>query len=251
MSTRCTVPLLLALALAAPLPAAAQFHASLAPRDGATAQGWSGRGELGFAMAKGNTDTQTFVGKLDFGYSDERRKYAFGASAQYGEDSGVQSARRYEMHGTAGIRLDERSYVYGSLRNGRDDFASYEYQWTTAAGYGLEALRSDEQRLSLELGPGYRLAKEQGTRVHHREAIARGLVDWSYKLTDTTSLVNTLLVESGGDNTFARNVLGVRVAVNASLAMKAGLETRYNSRVDPGVHNTDNLTTVNLVYDFK
>lgn len=242
---------LLLLVLAAPLPAAAQFHASLAPRDGAAAEGWHGRGELGFAMSRGNTDTQTFLGKLDFGYSDARRKYAFGAATRYGRNDGEESARRYDAYGTAGIRMNERSYVYGSLRSERDAFASYEYQWTAAAGYGLEALRGEDQRLSLEIGPGYRLAKDQGIRVHHDEAIARGLLDWNYKLTDTASLMNTLLVESGGENTFARNVLGVRVAVSESLAMKAGLETRYNSDADDGLHNTDNLTTLNLVYDFK
>ncbi|HET6436065.1 MAG TPA: DUF481 domain-containing protein [Xanthomonadaceae bacterium] len=237
--------------LAAPLPAVAQFHAGLAPRDGAAAEGWKGRGELGFAMARGNTDSQTFIGKLDFGYSDARSKYAFGASTQYGKNAGEESARRYEVRGAAGFRFDERSYLFGSLRHERDAFASYEYQWTAAAGYGVDALRGEDQQLSLEVGPGYRLAKDQGLRVHHDEAIARGLLDWNWKLTGTTSLMNTLLVESGGETTFARNVLGVRVAVSESLAMKAGLETRYNSRVDDGQHNTDNLTTLNLVYDFK
>jgi putative salt-induced outer membrane protein len=88
-------------------------------------------------------------------------------------------------------------------------------------------------------------------QVHHNQAIARGLADWSFRLTDTASLVDNVLVESGSDNTFARNLFGIQVAVSKGLAMKAGLETRYNSRVDAGIRNTDNLTTVNLVYDFK
>ncbi len=100
-------------------------------------------------------------------------------------------------------------------------------------------------------GPGYRFAKDQGARVHHNEAIGRGIADWRWKLTANASLVDTLLFESGRDNTFVRNVLGVQVAVAEGLAMKAGLETRYNSDVEPGIENTDRLTTVNLVYRFK
>ena len=60
-----------------------------------------------------------------------------------------------------------------------------------------------------------------------------------------------IFVKTSRDNTFARNVFGVKVKVSDSLAMKAGLETRFNSRVEAGIRNTDNLTTVNLVYDFK
>jgi putative salt-induced outer membrane protein len=163
----------------------------------------------------------------------------------------VESARRYEAHGTSGFRLDERSYLYGALRNERDNFGTYEYQWTATTGYGYEAIRSDAQRLFFEAGPGYRFAKDQGTRTHRNEVIGRGLLDWSFKLTHTASLVDTFLVESGHDNTFVRNLFGVQVTVRKGLAMKAGLETRHNSQVDAGIEKTDNLTTVNLVYNFK
>lgn len=245
-------PLLLAAAAAAPSAALAQFHSGLAPSDGSSADGnWTGRGELGFALSKGNTDSESFVGKFDAAYSDALRKYAFGASGQYARTDGEESAHRYDVYGTTGFRLDPRRYVYTSLRNERDNFGTYEYQWTAAAGWGYDAIRGDRQNLSLEVGPGYRFAKDQATRVHHNQAIARGFADWNYKLTDTASLVDTVLVESGSDNTFSRNLFGVQVAMGKGLAMKAGLETRYNSHVDEGIENTDNLTTVNLVYDFK
>jgi putative salt-induced outer membrane protein len=244
--------LLLAAAATAPSVALAQFHSGLAPPDGAGKDGnWTGRGEVGLALSKGNTDSESFIGKFDVAYNDAFRKYAFGASGQYATTDGEESAHRYDAYGTTGFRLDPRRYVYASLRNERDDFGTSEYQWTATGGYGYDAIRSERQRLSLELGPGYRFAKDQATRIHHNQAIARGFADWSLKLTDTATLVDTLLVESGSDNTFSRNLLGVQVAVSKGLAMKAGLETRYNSHVDPGIENTDNLTTVNLVYDFK
>src|SRR5690606_14251336 len=202
-------------------------------------------------LSKGNTESESFLGKFDLAHVTKLRRHAFGASAQYASTDDINSARRYELHGTSGFRLDERSYVYGTIRNERDNFGSYEYQWTAAAGYGFEAIRNETQALSFEVGPGYRFAKDQGTRDRRREAIARGLADWTLQLTETASLDDTLLVESSSDNTFARNVFGVKVKVSDSLAMKAGLETRYNSQVEPGIRKTDNLTTVNLVYDFK
>ena len=76
-------------------------------------------------------------------------------------------------------------------------------------------------------------------------------MDWRWKLSATATLSNSFLLEAGSDNTFARNLFGLQVAMGKGLAMKAGLETRYNSRVDAGVATTDQLTTVNLVYNFK
>src|SRR5690606_19713805 len=105
--------------------------------------------------------------------------------------------RRFGSQLTSGWRLDERRYLYASLRSERDDFGTYEYQWTATAGYGYEVFRTDAHRLFFEAGPGYRFAKDQGTRVHNKEGIARGLVDWSLKVTDTATLSDTLLVEAG------------------------------------------------------
>jgi putative salt-induced outer membrane protein len=251
MILRCTALLLV---LLASLPASAQFksNSSLAPpRDGKIDEGWSGKGELGIALSRGNTESESLIGKVDVGFSSQRRKFAAGAWGQYASTDGVESARRFGSHLTSGWRLDERRYLYGSLRSERDAFGTYEYQWTATAGYGYEVFRTDTHRLFFEAGPGYRYAKDQGARVHHREGIGRALVDWSLKVTDTATLTDTLLVEAGRKNTFARNLFGVQVAVNKKLAMKAGLETRYNSDVEPGIVGTDNLTTVNLVYSFK
>ncbi|MDQ2701396.1 MAG: DUF481 domain-containing protein [Pseudomonadota bacterium] len=251
MTPRCTA--LLLLALLAPLPANAQFrpNSSLVPASDASTEGWNGKGELGLALSRGNTKSESLIGKVDLAYSNPQRKFAFGAWGQYASTDGVESARRFGSHGTSGWRLDEKRYIYGSLRSERDDFGTYEYQWTATGGYGYEVIRTDTNRFFVEIGPGYRFAKDQGARVHHKEAIGRSLVDWSLKVTDTATLTDTLLVEAGGKNTFVRNLFGVQVAVNESLAMKAGLETRYNSEVEPGIVKTDNLTTVNLVYNFK
>ena len=60
-------------------------------------------------------------------------------------------------------------------------------------------------------------------------------------------------MESGRDNTFIQNDLGVVVAMNERFALKAALQTRHNTDVDQagGVRKTDTLTTVNLVYNFR
>lgn len=236
--------LLLALALGA---AIAPAHAE---ETAAADTGWKGTGEFGLAISKGNTDSQTVIGKLGVGLDTGKWKHAASAAFLYGKQDDLESARRYEITGSTGYRLTDRSYLFGAARNERDHFASNEYQWTATAGYGFEAIKNDTTHLNLEVGPGYRWSKLQGVRVHQNEAIVRGFVDFGHQLTDTTSVYDTLLVEAGRENTYARNDIGVQVKMSDALALKAGFETRHNTDVLPGLKKTDTLTTVNVVYGF-
>lgn len=219
-------------------------------QDSASSAGWKGQGELGLAINKGNSDTQSFVGKLNASHEGEIWKHSAGASFIYGKTDDVESAYRYELFGTTGRRLSENTYLVGSLRNERDHFTTYDYQWIGAVGLGWEALKRDATKLTFEVGPGYRVGKLREGGDKDKETIVRGWMDFSHQLTATTSLYDTLLIESGGDNTFAKNDLGLQVQMSDALALKAGLQTRYNSDVQPGVKKTDQLTTVNVVYGF-
>ncbi len=223
---------------------------ALAQEDAAAGRDWSGNGELGLAIAKGNTDSETLTGGFEISREDPVWRHSAGASFLYGKSDGVETAYRYDVFAETGYRLTGRSYLFGSVRNERDHFASYEYQWTASAGYGFEAIKSDATQLTFEIGPGYRWSKLQGVQVHNNETIVRGSMDFAHAFNGSTSIYDTLLVESGSDNTFAVNDVGVKVKMSEHLALKAGLETRYNTDVQPGIKNTDNLTTINIVYDF-
>lgn len=217
---------------------------------GDPSQGWSGTGELGLAISKGNTDSETLVGKLQLAREDDTWRHAAQASFLHGTSDGLENARRYELSGSSAHRFAPRHYTFGSGRNERDRFSTNEYQTTIAAGYGFEAFMDDDTRLVLEAGPGYRWAKEQDVRVHSNEAIVRGSMDFSHQLTANTRLYDLLLVESGSDNTFVRNDFGVQVNMTDALALKAGFELRHNTRATDDRRRTDRLTTVNVVYGF-
>lgn len=241
--------------------AAALFAASLP----STAADWSGSGELGLALARGNARSESLNGKLAFAAEDARWKHTYSlavlrakgeASGDFDGD-GIEeerfelNANRYELGASSALKLDEVSSWVAALRYENDDFAPFEHQTTVSLGYGHQFLAGEDASLRGEIGPGYRRAKDAGTGETAGEAIVRGLLDYRQRLTANTELVNALLVESGDDNTFAQNDLGVSVAMNASFALKAGVQLRHNTQVGPGSEKTDTLTTVNLVYNLS
>lgn len=213
-------------------------------------RGWSGNGELGLALAKGNTDSETLIGKFGLTREDVRWRHEVGLAFLYGQQDDIDSAYRYEVFGKTNRRIGERLSVSGSVRTERDHFSAYEYQSSAALGYAHEVIKEEATHLSVEIAPGYRWSKLQGVRIHENGAIARGYMDFGHQFNASTSIYDTLLVEAGRDNTFARNDIGVKVKMSDALALKAGVQVRHNTDVLPGVERTDTLTTVNVSYGF-
>lgn len=231
----------------------------------AAADGWTGTGELGLAAARGNARSENVNAKIDFVNDDERWKHTFNASIlrAKGEISGdfdgdgviderfELTANRWALGASSAIKMNQRASWIAALRHERDDFSAYDNQSTVSIGYGYTFYQRDSGRLHAEIGPGYRRAELADTGETESNLIARGLLEWMQQISDTSELGNTLLVESGEDNTFAQNDFGLKVSINSSLALKAGLQVRYNSETQPGTKSTDVLTTINLVYAFK
>ncbi|MBB5015404.1 DUF481 domain-containing protein [Rehaibacterium terrae] len=253
MSRILTAAVLLALAAPSVADEAGQAGEADAPR-------WTGAGELGIASARGNSRSESLNGKFGLSYQDDTWKHGVSVaglrarSAVAGDDGrGLElSANRYQFGLTSARKTTDYAYWLGAVRYERDDFAAYEWQRTLSVGYGHTFLSDDDRiMLSIEAGPGQRRAKDAATGLIESDAVGRGLLDYQHKLTANTDLVNTLLVETGSDNTFVQNDLGLVVAMNSRVALKAALQTRYNSDVPENRRNTDTLTTVNLVYKLK
>lgn len=235
--------------------------------DDAAPEGWTGTGELGFALSRGNARSESLNAKLAFGKETEQWRHQWHAAAlrAKGEVTGdfdgdgvaeeryELNANRYELGASSAYKFDARSFVVASSRYENDDFSPYAYQATLAIGYGRTLVDSERTQLSAEIGPGFRRAREADTGETENGAIVRAKAVFSHQLTANTQLFDTLLVESGSDNTFAQNDLGIAVAMNEAFALKAGLQVRYNSDADgtAGIKKTDTLTTINLVYSFR
>ncbi|MDQ1243124.1 MAG: putative salt-induced outer membrane protein, partial [Pseudomonadota bacterium] len=74
---------------------------------------------------------------------------------------------------------------------------------------------------------------------------------WDHQLTETTKIVERFLVETGSENTYFQNDLGLEVSMSDRLALRVGYQYRRNTDVPPGVEKTDTLTTLGLIYETK
>ena len=211
---------------------------------------WSGKGELGGVVARGNTETETINAKIDMTQELERWKHQAGFSMLRTVNDNVTSANRWELRGESDYKLTDRSYVFGALRYEDDEFTDYKYQATASLGYGYKFIDTDRTKLDGKIGAGYRFSELRLTGENANDAIARGQVHFSHQLTGTTAIVDKFLVEAGSDNTFLQNILSLEVKMTDALALGVSYEVRHNTDVLPGTEKTDQIFTANLVFGF-
>lgn len=211
---------------------------------------WTGSGELGLVLARGNTDTETLNAELNLDYEEDEWSNATRVSYLRSESDGDLEANRFVFRNNTDYSLTEASYITGVVRYDWDEFSSFEFQTSLAVGYGRKLLDSERQALSIEAGPGVRHSEVRDTGETETELIGRLGADYRLTISETSELTNVTLVETGRANTFLENETSLTVAINDSLALKTGLSVRHNTEVEPGRDKTDYLTTVNLVYSF-
>lgn len=241
---------------------------------------WTGTGELGLALTRGNTKSENLNAKLNFNKEDATWKDNFYLTAlrnngevtvtrvvdgkEVSRDEYQATANRFEGGASIGYKLSPRDYVISAARYEKDDFAAYKWQAAVSIGYGYIAIKNPKTELSFEAGPGYKRVQPVDklvisgdppvqstvTPASEGSVIGRGLVNFSHKFNASTSIENKLLIEAGSDGRFAQNDFGLVVKMNSRLALKLGHQLRYNSNISPGTKHSDQLLTTNLVYSF-
>lgn len=225
---------------------------------------WTGAGSAGFAMANGNSKSESGNAKLDIADQIDRWKHSVLVDALYGSSNSITSANRWSARWQSDYKLTEPLFAFGALRYEQDHFGAFSYQESAAVGLGYKLIDDDATKLTAQAGIGVKksepqtLVKDSSGKVIQRidgDATTRGLVTaglaFEHTLTATTKVVDKFLVESTSDNTFLQNDLALQVAMSEKLALSLGYGIRENTSPPSGAKRFDGLTTVSLVYSIK
>jgi putative salt-induced outer membrane protein len=230
---------------------------------------WTGKGELGGSFASGNSENEALNATLEVKGTYGAWAHKFGFAGNYGSDGNDTTAQRWELRGQSDYSFTERAYAFGAGRYEDDRFSAYEYQASLAGGLGYKIIDEERTKFWVQGGPGYRFAErrgdclddplpdnlddcdDRGPSESENSLIFRGDLGFDHQLTETTKVVERFLIETGSDNTYLQNDLGLEVTISGALALRLGYQVRYNSEVQPGTEKTDTLATIGLIYETK
>jgi putative salt-induced outer membrane protein len=226
-------------------------------------QGWSGKGQAGYVMSRGNSDTDAANVKLDLSLLRRDWKYSLELDGLFGRSSGITSAERWDARQQSDYQITAGLFTFGALSYQDDRFSGFQYQATGSAGLGYKFVDSETTKLAAQVGVGYRslrpeiLLKDDAGRVYARipqptqsEAVGTTGLDFMHQFNASTKLTDKLITESGSSNTSIRNDLSLEVKMNKKLALAAGFSVSENTNPPAPLKRTDTISTLNLVYAF-
>jgi putative salt-induced outer membrane protein len=224
--------------LAVALPAAAQ---------------WTGKGEAGFAVTSGNSDTRTANAKIAVSRKVDAWEHTGRLAGLYVRNDGQTSARRWEAGEQTHYGFGSgRTFWFGGGRYEKDRFSGFAYQGILNTGIGHKFTDTETTKFSVLIGAGYKFVEILGTPDEKdNSAVGTAGLEYSRRLTATTTLVNKFGAEFAADNNFLQNELGLSVKVSDRLALAVGYALRHNTAPPAGFKKTDKQSTVNLVYEVK
>lgn len=226
-------------------------------------QGWSGKGELGFVFARGNTDADTVNAKIGVADAIGAWKHMLQIDVLQAKSQGVSSANREDATWQSNYNLDSASFVYGALAYVDDQFSGFSYQRNVTLGVGHKFLDSALDKLAAQVGVGYGqqepelLTRNAEGAVIERvklgsqsAALAQGEIKYEHDFNKTTKVTEDLKANYQSIDTFVQDDLALVVAMTTKLSLSVAFELRHNSAPPFGSKPTDTQTTVNFGYSY-
>ncbi|MBC8025030.1 MAG: DUF481 domain-containing protein, partial [Steroidobacteraceae bacterium] len=122
---------------------------------------WTGKAELGFLSASGNTEAQSANTKFDLAHEGSKWRNTFAFGAQYGENAEFSTSERYEARYQTDFKITDRFSWFAAIRGEQDRFSGFAYQATGSTGASYKFIDSPTTRLDASLGAGYRRQKSE------------------------------------------------------------------------------------------
>ena len=239
-----------------------QLRFRAAWQQAAPALPWDAEAELGILLTSGNTESESFNGRVAGFYTIEQWKYSGDIEALTvatsdadvpGSDV-ITSTERYAANAQIDRLLEDAHSLF--IRGNYDDdrFSGFEYETGLVVGYGRQLINTDTNQLRLEIGPGYRVSEPEVGPTED-EAILATKVLFKHQFNPLASFEQSLEANIGEERNISQSTTALRAQFIERLAMKFAYNVRYNS--DPATSDlgflrrgTDRETTVSLVYSF-
>jgi putative salt-induced outer membrane protein len=226
--------------------------------------GWSGKGQAGYVMSRGNSDTDSANVKIDVNLLRNDWKHSLSLDGLLGRSSGITSAERWDARLQSSYQIGVHLFSFAALSYQDDRFSGFQYQASGSGGLGYKFFDSNTTKLLAQIGVGYRslrpelLIKDDATgaildriaQATQTEVVGTVGIDFWHQFNASTKLTDKLNGESGSRNTSIRNDLALEVKMNRKLALAVGFGVVENTNPPAGLKQTDTITTLNLVYAF-
>ncbi len=214
----------------------------------------TGRANLAFSDASGNTDSEQLQGSAEMVMRAKLYRYTLGGEATRASDDGDVSASSARFYTSYDWFFRPKMFVYAKGSLERDRFKDIDLRSVIGGGYGYQWIETEATRLSLRGGPDF--VDIDHYHAENEQFVAFGWnADFSHRL--TLLPMEFFHVQDGyrGFNDEGAVVLktrtGLRVPLSHGFTATAQINLDWESDPAPGREETDRTMLLGLGYEFK
>jgi putative salt-induced outer membrane protein len=225
---------------------------------------WASRAQAGYSKTGGTTDNSAANALFHVAHVLGDWKLLFGFEGLYGSTKGETTSQAWHAHLQGNYNITERLYWYSGFRYDDDKFSGFAYQRTLSTGLGYQFFKTDDTKLTGQVGVGERWLRpellvldpvggiESSTQLAgEKDTVLDAALNFEHAFNSYTKLLAGATVEEGHLNTMTTFNVGVQVKMSSQLALAAGYQLVRNSKPPGGISSNSSLTTLSLVYEFK
>jgi putative salt-induced outer membrane protein len=220
------------------------------PKDLEAQKVWSGDAQLGLVSSKGNSDNSSVTAGLTAIYNKRRLKHTLTGDVYFAENKDKKTAERFDLGYKFDYAINSKNYMFNFLTYSKDKFSNIDPRIADVVGYGRNLIENEKHILIGDIGLGGRQTKYADGSAKSNNVVGYLGVHYTGQLSDTTTLTEDLMIQTGKDNTFSSSVTALQVAMTEKLSLSLSYTVRNNTDVSGDAKKTDTVTSINLVSNF-
>ncbi|MDF1552727.1 MAG: DUF481 domain-containing protein [Deferrisomatales bacterium] len=218
---------------------------------------WKARSEISYVQTNGNTDTQTFAGKIEASADATPNRYFANAKGLYGATGGDITSSRWFAGARYERALTDRLFAFAAADYLKDTFSGYDMRVTVGPGAGYDFLKTDVHTLKGLLSVLY--VQEDLHAVPEpaddTESYAAGKAEGNYtwQITANLKFKQNADVAVSFDDTdvyFANSETALEAKLSDKLSLGLSYLVNYQNRPAGDAKYTDTTFLTSLVIDF-
>lgn len=213
---------------------------------------WETSAAAGLTLTRGNSDTLTAVATITTSRKGKVNEWHFGLEGAYGENDGKKNNESIHGFGQYNHLFTDRFYLFGRADALYDGIANIKYRVTLTVGPGYYLIKNDKTRLSVEAGPGV-VFEKLDDKKSDTYAVIRFAERFEHKLNDKSKVWESAeflpKIDNWGDYV-ANGEVGLETSLTEKLSLRPYIQDSYRSVPAPGRKHNDLKLVVAVAYKF-
>lgn len=162
---------------------------------------WSGSLELGFTAVEAANTRQEYLVDMENSWAVDGDRLDLGVDIRHERAEGDTLVDKQNVATAYNRYLTERAFIAPGIQYRRDSIAGLERRITTVLQAGYDVFDGEQQKLTLQAGPGYRRERIKGNGVYE-DYLATWGVEYNRRLSNLIEGVSFFHEQSGSADVY-------------------------------------------------